>query len=162
MIWFTEIQTPIGAMLLAKTSRGLSHALLENLIPARRDPGWSRDARALRDESTQLAEYFTGARTAFDLELDPRGTAFQKRVWSALRDVEFGRTASYADIARAVGRPRAFRAVGATNGRNPIAIVVPCHRIVGSNGALTGYAGGVNRKRWLLDHERRIARVRAA
>jgi methylated-DNA-[protein]-cysteine S-methyltransferase len=155
MIWFTEVATPIGAMLLVKTNRGLSHAYLENLAPSKRDPSWTRDASAFRAERQQLDEYFDGKRTKFDLALDPRGTPFQLRVWSALRDVAYGRTASYGEIARAVGRPRAFRAVGATNGKNPIAIIVPCHRIIGSSGALVGYAGGMNRKRWLLDHERR-------
>ncbi len=153
MIWFSEIATPIGAMLVVKSSRGLSHAYLENLIPTKRDPSWTRDARAFRDEEKQLGDYFAGKRKAFDLELAPTGTPFQLRVWSALLNVEHGRTASYGEIARAVGRPRAFRAVGATNGRNPIAIIVPCHRIIGSTGELTGYAGGMHRKRWLLDHE---------
>lgn len=151
--WFTKIATPIGAMLLVKTRRGLSHAYLENLIPTKRDASWTRDARAFADESKQLDAYFTGKRTEFDLALDPHGTPFQLAVWSALRDVRYGRTATYGEIARAVGRPQAFRAVGATNGRNPIAIIVPCHRIIGSSGALVGYGGGMPRKRWLLDHE---------
>jgi methylated-DNA-[protein]-cysteine S-methyltransferase len=150
-------------MLLVKSSRGLSHALLENFIPssvaAMGNGSWTRDARAFRDEKKQLAEYFSGKRKAFDLELAPQGTPFQLHVWSALCNVEHGRTASYGEIARAVGRPRAFRAVGATNGRNPIGIIVPCHRIIGSNGELTGYAGGLPRKRWLLEHELAAARV---
>ncbi len=160
LTWFTEIATPIGAMLLIKTSRGLSHAYLENLIPTKREPEWTRDARAFRDESKQLAEYFAGERTTFDLELDPHGTPFQKRVWRALRDVAYGRTATYGEIARTIGRPRAFRAVGATNAKNPIGIIVPCHRIIGSSGALIGYAGGMNRKRWLLDHEHHRGHLR--
>ncbi|HEY2365943.1 MAG TPA: methylated-DNA--[protein]-cysteine S-methyltransferase, partial [Polyangiaceae bacterium] len=96
---------------------------------------------------------FAGERTRFDLRLAPRGTPFQQRVWKALLGVAFGRTASYGEIARAIGRPEASRAVGAANGKNPIAIIVPCHRIIGANGALVGYAGGLPRKKWLLAHE---------
>lgn len=158
MIWFTEIATPIGAMLLVKTSRGLTHAYLDNLIPTKRDADWTRDVRAFAEESKQLDEYFDGKRKTFDLDLDPRGTPFQLRVWRALREVAYGRTATYGEIARAIGRPQAFRAVGATNAKNPIGIIVPCHRIIGSSGALVGYAGGMNRKRWLLDHETRYLR----
>lgn len=105
----------------------------------------------------QLAEYFAGVRTDFDLPLGAAGTPFQRTVWDALRAVPYGATRTYADIARAVGRPSATRAVGAANGRNPLAIVVPCHRIVGSDGTLTGYGGGLPAKRWLLAHEARIA-----
>lgn len=106
----------------------------------------------------QLAEYFAGLRTAFDLPLHPHGTEFQKAVWSALRDIPFGETRSYGAVARAIGRPAAIRAVGAANGRNPIAIAVPCHRVVGADGSLTGYGGGLAAKEWLLAHE---AAVRA-
>lgn len=101
----------------------------------------------------QLGEYFAGARTAFDLPLRPAGTEFQQAVWRSLAQVPFGSTTSYGAIAQAIGRPRAIRAVGAALGRNPLAIVVACHRIVGRDGSLTGYAGGVDRKSWLLRHE---------
>ena len=101
----------------------------------------------------QLTEYFAGDRHEFDLELAPGGTPFQQAVWRALRTIPFGATCSYSDIARRIGRPTAVRAVGAANGRNPIAIVVPCHRVIGRSGALTGYAGGLDRKRRLLEHE---------
>lgn len=101
----------------------------------------------------QLEEYFAGRRRAFDLPLAPRGTMFQLDVWSALRAIEYGATRSYADIARLVGRPNAVRAVGAANGANPLPIVVPCHRVIGSNGSLTGFGGGLPAKRWLLDFE---------
>ena len=101
----------------------------------------------------QLDEYFAGARRVFDLPLEPTGTPFQQQVWRQLRAIDFGATDSYAAVAARVGRPRAVRAVGAANGANPLAIVVPCHRVIGSNGKLTGYAGGLERKAWLLRHE---------
>jgi methylated-DNA-[protein]-cysteine S-methyltransferase len=102
----------------------------------------------------QLAEYFAGERREFDLPLAPQGSGFQVQVWRALLRIPYGETCSYGDIARVVGRPSASRAVGAANGRNPIPIIVPCHRVIGSNGSLTGYGGGLPVKRWLLDHER--------
>lgn len=101
----------------------------------------------------QLSEYFRGERTTFDLPLEFRGTEFQKKVWRALLDVPYGKTASYGDIARAIGNPKAVRAVGGANAKNPISIVAPCHRVIGSNGKLTGYGGGLWRKEWLLAHE---------
>ncbi|MAS41340.1 MAG: cysteine methyltransferase [Porticoccaceae bacterium] len=107
------------------------------------------------EAAAQLADYFAGRRTRFDLPLNPAGTLFQQRVWQALCAVPYGDTASYGEIAAALGNPRASRAVGLANGRNPIAILVPCHRIIGGDGSLTGYGGGLERKRWLLDHERR-------
>lgn len=102
----------------------------------------------------QLAEYFAGERQVFDLVLEPMGTPFQLAAWQVLRTIRYGTTISYAEQARALGKPSAVRAVGGANGRNPLAIVVPCHRVVGADGRLTGYAGGVDRKAWLLDHER--------
>ncbi len=101
----------------------------------------------------QLSEYFSGRRTSFDLPLAPRGTAFQQRVWAELVAIPFGGRATYGELARRIGRPAASRAVGAANGANPIAIVIPCHRVVGSDGSLTGYGGGLPLKRWLLAHE---------
>ncbi|HVJ94578.1 MAG TPA: methylated-DNA--[protein]-cysteine S-methyltransferase, partial [Labilithrix sp.] len=102
--------------------------------------------------------YFAGQRTSFDLELAPRGTPFQRDVWRALLSVPYGRTTTYSAIARSIGRPLAVRAVGAANGRNPLAIVVPCHRVIGNDGSLTGYAGGLDNKRFLLELEARRAR----
>jgi methylated-DNA-[protein]-cysteine S-methyltransferase len=101
----------------------------------------------------QLKEYFTGQREAFDVPLDPQGTDFQKLVWQSLLNIPFGQTNTYLDIAKVVERPKGAQAVGGANGRNPISIIVPCHRVVGSNGSLTGYAGGLERKLWLLEHE---------
>lgn len=119
--------------------------------------GWVRDDTRFAAAAAQLREFFAGERREFDLRLDPAGTPFQQRVWAALRQIPYGETRSYADIAVALGSPTATRAVGAANGRNPIGIVVPCHRVVGANGSLTGYAGGIENKRWLLEHERRVA-----
>ncbi len=117
------------------------------------EPGAPSPSAVLGRARDQLLEYFAGARTGFDLPIRARGTPFQERVWGALRDIPYGETRSYAQIAAAVGCPTAVRAVGAANGRNPISIIVPCHRVDASSGALSGYAGGVERKRWLLRHE---------
>lgn len=109
----------------------------------------------LRDCARQLEEYFAGRRKSFDCRLDLQGTDFQKKVWRALMKVPFGKTASYGKIARAVGHPGAARAVGGANHANPVAVIVPCHRIIGADGSLTGYGAGIERKAWLLEHERR-------
>jgi methylated-DNA-[protein]-cysteine S-methyltransferase len=150
MTFHCRIETPIGPMTLTKEGDALTGAYLENLVPVIDS---QRDARAFDEERLQLEEYFAGERTKFELDLAPRGTPFQVRVWKALTTITYGRTASYGEIARAIGRPEASRAVGAANGKNPIAIIVPCHRIIGSSGALVGYAGGLPRKKWLLAHE---------
>jgi methylated-DNA-[protein]-cysteine S-methyltransferase len=119
------------------------------------------DEGRLDDVRRQLDEYFAGERTEFDVELRPTGTPFQLEVWEALREVGYGQTASYVDIARRIGRPAASRAVGAANGRNPISIIVPCHRVIGSTGKLVGYGWGVERKQWLLDLEQGQPRLPA-
>jgi methylated-DNA-[protein]-cysteine S-methyltransferase len=112
------------------------------------------DAAAVASAATQLEQYFAGERTDFDVDLELDGTPFERRVWEEVRAIPYGETATYAEIARRVGRPSACRAVGRANGRNPIAVIVPCHRVVGSDGSLTGYAGGIEMKRALLDLER--------
>ena len=119
-------------------------------------PATRATSPVLAATAAQLAEYFTGRRRDFDLPLAPRGTGFQEIVWRALTAIPFGATRSYGEIARAIGRPAASRAVGAANGRNPIAIIVPCHRVIGASGELTGYGGGLPAKRWLLAHEARF------
>ena len=124
-------------------------------LPDRPAPTGPRQRSAvLTRAAAQLDEYFAGERRDFDLPLAPSGTAFQVEVWRALARIPFGATCSYGDLARAVGRPAASRAVGAANGKNPIAIILPCHRVIGASGELTGYGGGLPMKRWLLDHER--------
>ena len=116
-----------------------------------------RETRALARTAAQLREYFAGTRQTFDVPLAPLGTTFQQSVWRVLLTIPFGATWSYGDVAKAIGQPTASRAVGAANGRNPIAIIVPCHRVIGSSGALTGYAGGMPTKKWLLAHEQQHA-----
>jgi methylated-DNA-[protein]-cysteine S-methyltransferase len=148
--WHT-FDSPIGRVLLVGRSDKLTGLYLD------RDPNpaWDEDEERLAKVRLQVEEYFDGTRTSFgDVELAPQGTPFQLAVWEALLEIGYGETASYADIARRIGKPTAFRAVGAANGRNPISIIVPCHRVIGANGTLTGYGGGLNRKRWLLDLER--------
>lgn len=114
----------------------------------------TQDQDAFADTIKQLAQYFAGDRDTFELPLEPTGTEFQRAVWNALEQIPYGETRSYGQIAVQVGRPKAARAVGMANNRNPIAVIVPCHRVIGSGGALVGYAGGLERKTWLLDHER--------
>lgn len=150
------VDSPLGPLTLVVDDNGtlvrLSMADQRHLPDA---AGFGvRDDTVASDAVAQLGEYFAGTRTRFDLRLAPAGTAFQTRVWDALRDIPFGETRTYGELAALIGRPGASRAVGLANGRNPIAIVVPCHRVVGASGALTGYAGGVERKAWLLAHER--------
>lgn len=111
------------------------------------------DGTVAQEAVEQLGQYFAGSRQCFDLHLSPAGTDFQRAVWEHLRAIPFGETQTYGDLANALGKPTAARAVGAATGRNPLSIVVPCHRLVGASGSLTGYAGGVERKAWLLDHE---------
>jgi methylated-DNA-[protein]-cysteine S-methyltransferase len=117
------------------------------------EAGWVRDDAALGDWSAQLDEYFAGTRTTFDLPLQLHGTPFQVEVWEQLRRIPYGETISYGELAKRVDRPEAARAVGAANGQNPIAIVVPCHRVIGADGSLTGFGGGLPWKRWLLARE---------
>jgi methylated-DNA-[protein]-cysteine S-methyltransferase len=154
------VPSPVGALKLVASDRGLAAILWENDDPARvrlgpltEDPGHP----LLAETERQLSEYFAGRRKAFDLPLDFQGTEFQKRVWAALLAIPFGETRSYAEIARSLGRPGAARAVGAANGRNPISIVAPCHRVIGTGGALTGFAGGLEAKRRLLGLEAGVA-----
>lgn len=151
---YTYLASPIGPLLLAGDGIALGHvgfpAGKGRIAP--RD-GWRRDDAAFVAARSQLAAYFAGERRDFDLELRPEGTAFQRSVWQALTAIPYGETTSYGAIAARIGRPSASRAVGAANGANPIPIIVPCHRVIGSAGALTGFGGGIDTKRWLLAHE---------
>jgi methylated-DNA-[protein]-cysteine S-methyltransferase len=147
------IRSPVGALTLIASNDGLAAILWENDRPGRvRLDVVAEDAQhpVLRETERQLAEYFAGRRKVFDLALDFAGTAFQKKVWDALLTIPFGETRTYAQIARQIGHPTAVRAVGAANGRNPISIVTPCHRVIGSSGELTGFAGGLATKERLL------------
>jgi methylated-DNA-[protein]-cysteine S-methyltransferase len=150
---FRMFASPVGALTLVASERGLAAVLWENDDPARVRLGPRAQASGhpvLDEAARQLNAYFAGVRQAFDLPLDVRGTDFQRQVWAALRAIPYGETRSYADLACAIGRPTATRAVGAAIGRNPLSIIVPCHRVIGSNGALTGFAGGLAAKRHLL------------
>ncbi len=154
------IPSPTGDLTLIASDAGLAAILWDDdaamqarYAPRREEPDHPVIAATVR----QLEEYFAGARTTFDLPLDPVGTDFQQDVWRALLTIPYGETRSYADIARAIGRPSATRAVGAANGRNPLPIVTPCHRVIGSNGRLTGFAGGLPNKQLLLALEQRVS-----
>ncbi|MEZ5215407.1 MAG: methylated-DNA--[protein]-cysteine S-methyltransferase [Ilumatobacteraceae bacterium] len=150
------IPSPVGPLRVVASPRGI-RAILWSDETGRVDVGRptpGTNEHLARCEQ-QLAEYFAGDRVEFDVALDPIGTEFQRSVWAALRTIPYGETCSYGEQAAMLGDPRKARAVGAANGRNPISIVVPCHRVVGANGSLTGFAGGVDTKRWLLAHEAR-------
>lgn len=147
--------TPMGALEICADSQGITRVAYSHVTQLQAPDTASRPGEFTREGIRQLDAYFHGELERFDLTLVPRGTAFQQAVWQALALIPWGETRSYREIAVAIGRPAAVRAVGMANARNPIAIVVPCHRVIGSNGTLTGYAGGIERKRWLLEHERR-------
>jgi methylated-DNA-[protein]-cysteine S-methyltransferase len=153
MTFYTTVDSPIGPLMLC----GDEHALTALHLPRRHPspgPDWRRDDARFADVARQLAEYFAGERTTFDVPLSPSGGgAFEREVWTELLRIPYGTTASYGELARRLGHPTAARAVGAANGRNPIAIIVPCHRVIGSDGSLIGYGGGLDVKRTLLDLE---------
>jgi methylated-DNA-[protein]-cysteine S-methyltransferase len=143
-----SVGTPIGTLWLSRDEHGLSRVDFDG-------PEGARSADPLLAEAeAQLRDYFAGERQRFELPLSPRGTDFQRRVWAAVAAIPYGQTTTYSALAAAVGRPSARRAVGAANGRNPLPVIVPCHRVLGAAGALTGYGGGLDRKRALLDLER--------
>ena len=159
---FTTVPSPVGELLLLGTESDGQVALTGLYCdppPAGLPPAQARrDDGAFAAAREQLTAYFAGERQEFDLPLAPQGTAFQHEVWAALREIPYGETTTYGELARRLGRPvGAARAVGACNGRNPIGIVVPCHRVIGSTGNIVGYAGGLDRKRWLLTHEAQVA-----
>ncbi|MDX1676986.1 methylated-DNA--[protein]-cysteine S-methyltransferase [Arsukibacterium sp.] len=147
------ISCPLGQVQIYATDNGICEIYL-GFKTATAD----RPSVLTKEAARQLAHYFAGSLTQFNLPLTASGTAFQQQVWRALSALPFGQTCSYADIAREIANPKAVRAVGAANGKNPIAIVVPCHRVIGSNGSLTGYAGGLTNKAWLLEHEYQITK----
>ena len=155
---YDTMSTPIGDLLLIGDGRHLVHI---DLPQARRPLGigaeWRREPSAFDAARAQFDAYFAGTLQAFDVPLAPRGTDFQRRVWDALCGIGYGETISYAELARRVGNPNASRAVGLANGANPLSIVVPCHRVIGANGSLTGYGGGLEAKKWLLAMEQRGA-----
>jgi methylated-DNA-[protein]-cysteine S-methyltransferase len=153
---YSILPSPVGDLLLTSEGGALSRLYMPlsagKAAPGPR-PDWRRDDGPFRTIREQLSAYFAGALREFDLPIRMAGTPFQRLVWQGLMTIPFGVTISYAELARRVGHPGAARAVGAANGRNPIGIVVPCHRVIGANGTLTGYGGGLERKKWLLEHE---------
>lgn len=152
---FTTIDSPVGKLRLVADNEGLRELeFREGRPPTPVGEDWVEDPRALAPVVRQLEEYFAGRRKVFDLDLAPQGTDFQRRVWERLLEIPYGETISYGTLARRVGNPNASRAVGLANGRNPIAIIIPCHRVIGSNGTLTGYGGGLPIKQKLLELER--------
>jgi methylated-DNA-[protein]-cysteine S-methyltransferase len=158
-IFYSELDTPIGALQLRGTLQGLTGIFMENHRHGPIDGylGCQRDDQLFEEARRQLADYFAGRRRTFDFPIDRDGlggTAFQRRVWGELEKIGYGETISYGELAVRIENPKAVRAVGLANGRNPLSIVVPCHRVIGANGTLTGYGGGLERKRWLLDFER--------
>jgi methylated-DNA-[protein]-cysteine S-methyltransferase len=150
---YDEIDSPVGPLLVAADEAGLRLIHFQAGRRRKPDPSWQRDPAPFRALAQQLGEYFRRERRTFDLPLAPRGTAFQLATWRALATIPYGETISYAELARRVGRPAASRAVGAANGANPLPIVVPCHRVIGKDGSLTGFGGGLPTKRALLELE---------
>ena len=151
---YTILASPIGKILLTATPRGVSGLWMMgqkhcSVIHA----DWQENSHAFTAANQQLTEYFAGTRRSFDLPLDAAGTHFQQEAWAALQLIPYGQTRTYQQQAAVIGRPAAMRAVGTANGRNPISIIVPCHRVIGANGSLTGYGGGLDAKQWLLAHE---------
>jgi len=145
------MQAPIGELLIAATEKGLCRLQLDGALPApAKDEVWVESRERLRNYLEQLQKYFQGELREFRCEFDLHGTPFQKRCWEALQRIPYGATCSYAELARVVGLPRASRAVGQANHRNPVAIIIPCHRVIGADGSLTGYGGGLEMKRKLL------------
>jgi methylated-DNA-[protein]-cysteine S-methyltransferase len=151
---WTVCESPLGPLTLVGGDDGLRAIY----FPGRSGPvdETARDSRPFADAIDQLAEYFAGERRRFELSLSLEGTPFQRRVWAALAEIPYGRTTSYGELAAQIGRPDRVRAVGAAVGRTPVPIIVPCHRVIGADGSLTGYGGGLQRKRWLLDLESRV------
>jgi len=153
--------SPLGPLALVASGGALAGLYMNGRAPASADTAGvaeGTDAAVLDEAARQLSEYFCGQRQSFDLPLTLEGTAFQRRVWQALLGIGYGQTVSYGQLAGQIGRPTAARAVGLANGRNPVSIIVPCHRVVGSDGSLTGYGGGLGNKRRLLELERRVSR----
>jgi methylated-DNA-[protein]-cysteine S-methyltransferase len=156
-VWYDHLPAPIGDLLLAADAQGLREVWFETERHRKTvNPAWQHNPSKLAFARRQLEEYFAGERQIFDLPLHPLGTPFQLAVWRGLAKIPYGVTISYGELARRIGQPQAVRAVGAANGRNPLPIVVPCHRVIGSDGSLTGFGGGLPIKRFLLSLEDRV------
>lgn len=154
-LYYSTMPSPIGTLTLLASANGLVAIYMESHVVSKH-ANWFEDDHALEETRLQLESYFAGQRREFDLPLDLIGTPFQLRVWHALREIPFGETMTYGEQARKIGNSAASRAVGMANGKNPVSIIVPCHRVIGKNGALTGFGGGLERKRFLLDLEQSV------
>jgi methylated-DNA-[protein]-cysteine S-methyltransferase len=160
MISYCYHQSPVGSLLLVSAGAALTQINFpSNGRPVEAKPEWQRNEQPMREVIRQLHGYFSGELESFDLELSPQGTPFQQRVWKELLKIPYGETISYGELARRIGNPNASRAVGLANGSNPIPIIIPCHRVIGSNGKLTGYGGGLPIKERLLALEKRQLRL---
>jgi methylated-DNA-[protein]-cysteine S-methyltransferase len=152
--FFTIFDSPVGELVLTSNGEAITGLFMEE---RKNEPQlaneWRRDDEMFREAARQLRAYFAGELTEFDLQMETAGTEFQQRVWAELLKIPYGSTTNYGELARRIGNPNASRAVGAANGQNPISIIIPCHRVIGSNGSLTGYGGGIERKKFLLDLE---------
>ncbi|MGH8530155.1 MAG: methylated-DNA--[protein]-cysteine S-methyltransferase [Nevskiales bacterium] len=154
--YFSWIASPIGELLVTGDGKALTRLYMQTQkYGCQPQSNWRRDDALFKLARAQLGAYFAGQLRKFDLPLAPAGTEFQRTVWQALLDIPYGRTESYGTVARRIGAPKAPRAIGLANGHNPISIIIPCHRVIGADGSLTGYGGGIERKRWLLAHEAR-------
>jgi len=153
---WTTVDSPIGPLLVTAEHGAITRLWMseQRHQSSQPDPSWVRDDSVFDEVADELEAYFAGERTTFDVPLAPAGTQFQRQVWDGLRTIPYGTTCSYGELAAQIGRAGASRAVGLANGRNPISIIIPCHRVIGSSGTLTGYGGGLARKQWLLDLER--------
>lgn len=158
MVYYSELTTPIGPVTIVSDGSAITVVTMRSASEIIARPGeWLEDDARLGTAREQLAAYFAGELRTFSLALAPRGSPFQNQVWNALEQIPFGETRSYGQIAATLGHPGAARAVGAANRTNPIGIIVPCHRVIGADGTLTGYAGGIERKKYLLEHEAAVA-----
>jgi methylated-DNA-[protein]-cysteine S-methyltransferase len=153
-IFYTTLDSPVGALFITSNGDSITELFMEKHKGGPKPIGdWRRDDALFREAADQLRAYFAGKLTEFDLRLATGGAPFQQRVWAELRKIPYGSTISYGELARRIGAPKASRAVGSANGSNPISIIIPCHRVIGSNGKLTGYGGGIERKKFLLEFE---------
>jgi methylated-DNA-[protein]-cysteine S-methyltransferase len=158
---YTTLESPIGDLLLTRDGHALSRlSMQDGRHPVSIDPRWDRHDESFEDVRRQMDEYFDGERRTFDVPVQMAGNSFEQRVWNALLELPYGETVSYGELAATIGRPGAARAVGLANGRNPVAVIVPCHRVIGADGSLTGYGGGLARKQFLLDLEAGVQSLR--
>jgi methylated-DNA-[protein]-cysteine S-methyltransferase len=158
-VFYRQLSSPLGKVLLTSDGQALTGLFMTRLAEASAPEmaaRWRQDDAPFREVSAQLEAYFEGEATSFDVPMDPAGTPFQRRVWRELCAIPYGSAISYVELARRIGQPTASRAVGGANGRNPISIIVPCHRVIAADGTLGGYGGGLDRKRWLLEHEAEV------